>query len=63
MRIDEKVVKISLSKIPIEEELNLGDDVTIVVSGSVVKIAHEDNQDGSYDVVYIVKGMVGEVSR
>ena len=63
MRIDEKLVKISLSKIPIEYSLDLGDDVTIVISGTVVKISQEDNQDGSCNEVYTIKGVVGEVAR
>lgn len=63
MKVDEKLVKISLSKIPVEETLELGDDVAITVRGTVVKVAHEDNQDGTYDEVYTVKGIVGEAVK
>ena len=63
MRIDEKLIKVSLSKIPVDQEFNLGDDVTVVVRGVVTKLAHEDNQGGSYDEVYTVKGIVAEAVK
>jgi len=57
-RVNEHLVKISTSKITIPNELNLGDEVTLVVQGDVTKIEQEDNQDGTYDQIYIVKGII-----
>jgi len=59
--VDEHLVKISMSKIPIEETLELGQDVNILVKGTVTKVSQEDNNDGSYNQVYIIKGAVAEV--
>ena len=56
-KINEILVKISMSPIPVERELKLGDDVTIQVMGSVVKSEDRDNQDGTIDRVYHVKGI------
>ncbi len=61
MKPDQYLVKISMSKIPVEFPLELGQDLEIVVKGTIVKSSNEDNQDGTYDEVYIVKGLVAEV--
>lgn len=58
MEINERLVKISAGMIPIADELGLGDDVQLVVDGSVTKMEQMDNQDGTYNLVYVVKGVV-----
>lgn len=63
MKVDEKLVKISLSKIPVDFNLELGQDITILVNATVVKVAHEDNNDSTYDEVYTVKGVTAEVIK
>lgn len=62
MTINERLVRISTGLTPIEQELELGKDVQIVVSGNVVKVEKKDNQDGSYDLVYVIKGLVSYVN-
>lgn len=61
--INERLVKISAGLVPIEGDLKLGDDVQILVSGNVVKTEHKDNQDGTYDLVFIVKGLIAYVNE
>lgn len=63
MEINERLVKISAGLVPIEGEINLGDDVQILVSGTVVKTEQMDNQDGTYNLVYVVKGIVSYVNE
>lgn len=60
-RVDQHLVKISMSKIPIESPLELGQDVSLFVKGNITKLSHEDNQDGTFDEVYVLKGLVAEV--
>lgn len=62
-RINEKLVKISAGLTPIEGKLELGEDVQIIVQGNVVKIEYKDCQDGTFDLVYVVKGIIGYVNE
>lgn len=62
MEINEKLVKISAGLVPIEGELKLGDDVQILLSGTVTKTEQMDNQDGTYNLVFVVKGIVSYVN-
>lgn len=57
MRINETLVKISMSAIPIDHELALGEDVKIMVYGTVVKSEDRDLQNGEIDRIYTVKGI------
>ena len=52
--INQLFIKIS-SKIEVQDQLELGDDVVVALKGSVVKTETRDNQDGSVDITYIVK--------
>ena len=61
MKINETLVTVSKAVIPIDHELKLGDDVTLTIEGSVVKKEHEDNQDGTYNVICKVKGIIAQV--
>lgn len=62
MQINEKLIKVSAGKVPIEGDIKLGDDVQILISGTVVKEEHEDNQDGTINQVFVVKGVVSYVN-
>lgn len=63
MEINERLIKISAGLVPIEGELKLGDDVQILVSGTVVKEEHRDTQEGTYDLVFVVKGIISYVNE
>lgn len=63
MDVNEKLVKVSMSKVPILGELKLGDEVQILMQGEVVKEEREDCQDGSYNQVFIVKGTISYVNE
>lgn len=59
MTINEKFVKIS-SRLTIEEEITLGDDVTMVLKGKTyilncTKTEDMDLQDGTIDRIYTLK--------
>ncbi len=60
MNISERIIKISGSAI-VPNDLKLGDDVTITVAGSVVKVEHLDNQDGTENIRFVVKAMTVNV--
>lgn len=62
MNINEKLIRIS-GKTPIGpgKELKLGDDVIVRIKGGIVKIESLDNQDGTYNQVYVVKPLEVEV--
>jgi len=63
MKINETLVTVSKAVIPIDHELKLGDDVTLTIEGSVVKKEHEDNQDGTYNVICKIKGYLAQVKH
>ena len=52
--INERILKITGSS-SIERDLELGQDVSVDVEGSVVKIEERDNQDGTKDRVFFIK--------
>lgn len=57
--INERFVKLS-GRVPFPVGLNLGDDVTVTISGhsyiaNVVKVEEFDGQDGTKDVAYVLK--------
>ena len=60
MDINERFIKIG--KLPFADELNLGDSVQVLVVGHeqsyglrCVKVEHNDNQDGSENITYVLK--------
>ena len=58
MDVNEHLIKISAGAIPIEHALKLGDDVELMVQGTVVTILDKDLQDGTIDRVYTIKGVL-----
>jgi len=54
MTINERFIKIS-SRSPIAEDLELGDNVTLIIRGSIVKRDEKDLQDGTKDTIAILK--------
>jgi hypothetical protein len=52
--ISEHIIRLS-GKINIEKGLELGEDVSLGVKGSVVRITDEDNHDGTLTRTYVVK--------
>lgn len=57
MQINERLVKISRGKIPIDKELEMGDDLELNLRGTVVKVEDTDNNDGTINRTYIVRCM------
>jgi len=60
LEINEHLVQIKGDRITIPNGLRLGQDVRLVVDGNVEKILEQDNQDGTKDVIYMVKGIIVE---
>lgn len=61
MNINEHLVTISKGFISVDTELDLGSDVILKVNGTVTQITDKDNQDGTINRVYTVKGIISEV--
>lgn len=60
MDIDENLIKISAGYIVIDEPLELDTDVTLLVKGTVTKTEDKTNNDGTFNRVYTVKGIITE---
>ena len=58
MEVNEYRLKVQASLIALEEELSLGDDVVLRLEGSVVQRLEKDNNDGTIDVTFVVKGII-----
>lgn len=63
LRVNENLVKISAGKVVTPFPLNLGEDVDILIEGTVVKSEDADNNDGSVDRTFVVKGIIAEVLK
>lgn len=61
MRIDNYLIKISAGYVQVPSKLELGSDVLALVDGEITKVEQKDNQDGTFDEVYTVKGRIAEV--
>lgn len=61
MKLHDSQVKVSESPISIDRELKLGDEVQLVIDGSVIEVKTTDNQDGTFTSLARVKGQTAEV--
>jgi len=61
MKVNEKLLKVSAGQIVLDGELNLGDDVIIRIDGTVTKTEDHDNQDGTVNRVFTVKGTIADI--
>lgn len=54
--LNEKIIRISGSGcINNQTKIELGEDREVLVRGSVVKTEEKDNEDGTKDIVYIIR--------
>lgn len=58
MTINSRSVRLMTSKIEIDRDLPMGSEVTLRVTGDVVKQELIDNMDGTQDIVFVVKGII-----
>jgi len=65
MEINERLIKVSMSKMAVDfvQEPQLGDDVQITIKGSIVKTEDGDNQNGTKDRTYVVKGVIARLDK
>ena len=61
MKLSDAQITISGGLISVDRELKLGEEVVMVVHGSVIEEKKTDNQDGSYNHLARIKGVVAEV--
>ena len=61
--VNENLIRISAGLTPIPQELQLGDDIRVLLDASVTKIELKDNQDGTFNRVYVIKGIVADTSE
>lgn len=59
--INEHLLKVSAGYIILITPLQIGTDVTINLQGTVTQITDKDNQDGTVNRVYTVKGVLATV--
>lgn len=55
MKVNEYLVRISASKAPFTNELNMGQEVIFGGKGTVTKIEDTDNFDSTIDRIYTIK--------
>jgi hypothetical protein len=58
--IDQLLIKVS-GKMFLGKKLELGQDVTLALTGSIVREEVNDNQDGSVNVCYVFKATQAEL--
>ena len=59
METNERFIKLS-SRLPFDKDIPLGTDITFLIEGkqfiaNCTKIEHFDRQDGTIDIVYVLK--------
>ena len=59
MQIDYQI-RVQSSPVGIDQELTLGDTVSAIINGDIVKVEDKDNYDGSITRTYIIKGQFAE---
>ncbi len=55
MKVNEYLVRISASKAPFTNELNMGQEVLFGGKGTVTKIEDTDNQDNTINRTFVIK--------
>lgn len=60
MKVNQYLIRVQASKVPITQELQIGDSVSSVIMGDIVKVEDEDNQNGTIDRCYVIKGRFAE---
>ena len=58
--IDQLKIKIATTN-EIDKQLELGQNVEVLIKGSVVQQVVGDNQDGSVNITYVVKPLTLEI--
>lgn len=61
MHLNDNLLIISGGLISVTEPLALGDDVVMIVHGTVIEEKKVDNQDGTYNSTVRVRGTIAEV--
>lgn len=64
MRINQCFIKFSRYKkdfIPVDSNLEMDQEVSILIEGQVIEIKDETNNDDTIDRTYVIKGLLAEV--
>jgi len=60
MNIGSYQIRVQASPVEITQELNLGDTVSAIINGDIVKVEDKDDYDGSITRTYHIKGQFAE---
>lgn len=61
MQVNEHLLRVSSSLIPIEDELFMGQELRVKIDVTVTQITEKDLQNGEIDRIYTLKGIIAEV--
>lgn len=61
MKLNDAQITVSGGLISVDRELKLGEEVIMIVHGSVIEEKRTDNQDGTYNHLARIKGTIAEV--
>ena len=53
-------IRVQSSPVAIDQELELGDTVSAIINGDIIKLEDKDNYDGSITRTYVIKGQFAE---
>lgn len=60
MKINQYLIRVKASAIPITQELKMGEELSAIIMGTVTKIEDTDNDNGSIDRTYHITGQFAE---
>jgi hypothetical protein len=64
MKVNSHSLRIGQGKVEIDKELSIGTyGVKVLVMGDIVKEERHDNEDGTIDVVYVLKASAIELVK
>jgi hypothetical protein len=62
--INEKVLRfVGSASLPLDTEMELGDDKKVNLDGAVINVVRKDNQDGTQNIEYVVKIITAGIVR
>jgi len=63
MEVNENLLTVSAGYIILDTPLKIGDDVILTISGTVITTTDKDNNDGTINRVFKVKGIIANVIK
>lgn len=60
-KVNESLATFSRAYVPIDHDLNVGDEVSCIIEGAVIGVSFKDNQDGTVNRIAEIRGYIAEV--